>query len=927
MHQLKPIVRSVALACNGAVLAIAFAAPAHGQQAPGQQQLERVEITGSAIRRVDAETALPVQIISRQDIERSGVSNVEQLIQTITAISAQGGTVMSFGAGTSNYGQSTVSLRGLGDTRTLLLVNGRRLNTGNVNNIPLAAIDRVEVLKDGASAIYGSDAVAGVVNFVLIRNFQGVEVAATAGTPSRSGGGQNYKASLVAGFGDLNKDRYTLTASFSVEQERKLLSKERDFAKTGNVEPYLFSGATGQGNIEGAIDPTKVESDGLRGLRLPGFGNSPGRGYGNPLAAAGRCGDINMYREVFDTNRGYPYCSFDSAANLALLPDRDAYGLTLNGAFKLTNSVELFGDVLYSESKVVFPIQPSPLRRSFMVTNDLFRVNNEVPALLLRPNNPNYSIAANYLNSIGQGALVGQTLAFTARPFDFGLRTADDKTTETRIVGGLRGNVMSQDFEVAYAFNDSKIKGSVTDGYFSMSGFARVINAPNSDYNPWSLTQSAATTAALLGTKYAGPTLDRSYKSSTLDGKISGSLVALPAGDSQYAAGLSMRKFNYSRTPSAALESGDISGLGGAQAALDRDRTVKSAFAEAVAPIIKGLEAGAAVRFDDYDDVGSKTTYKANLRWQPTSSLLVRAGYGTGFRAPTLPDLWDPQLLGTSAIFRDPLTGQSNLQVNELSGGNPNLKPEKSTQRSLGIVFQPMRSLSMGLDFFWIKVEDIITQPSTQEVVSGFRNGNPTYADKVKLSSSGDIEQTTAILVNSGTANLSGVDVQANYAETFGFGRVKIDLSGTYMTKFDQTSPGGAVSHKVGTIVDQDGNPVLGADIGGGVILRWKHVLTGTLTRGPWSVSLTQNFYKGYETGWRQWDDERNFVSDQAIYDTGIAYEGIKNARISLGVKNLFDKKPPIFIPVANQFQAGYDVSLYDARARFIYLSGSYKFN
>jgi len=926
MHQLKPIVRSVALACNGAVLAIAFAAPAHGQQAPGQQQLERVEITGSAIRRVDAETALPVQIISRQDIERSGVSNVEQLIQTITAISAQGGTVMSFGAGTSNYGQSTVSLRGLGDTRTLLLVNGRRLNTGNVNNIPLAAIDRVEVLKDGASAIYGSDAVAGVVNFVLIRNFQGVEVAATAGTPSRSGGGQNYKASLVAGFGDLNKDRYTLTASFSVEEERKLLSKERDFAKTGNVEPYLFSGATGQGNIEGAIDPTKVESDGLRGLRLPGFGNSPGRGYGNPLAAAGRCGDINMYREVFDTNRGYPYCSFDSAANLALLPDRDAYGLTLNGAFKLTNSVELFGDVLYSESKVVFPIQPSPLRRSFMVTNDLFRVNNEVPALLLRPNNPNYSIAANYLNSIGQGALVGQTLAFTARPFDFGLRTSDDKTTETRIVGGLRGNVMSQDFEVAYAFNDSKIKGSVTDGYFSMSGFARVVNAPNSDYNPWSLTQSAATTAALLGTKYSGPTLDRSYKSSTLDGKISGSLVALPAGDSQYAAGLSMRKFNYSRTPSAALESGDISGLGGAQAALDRDRTVKSAFAEAVAPIIKGLEAGAAVRFDDYDDVGSKTTYKANLRWQPTSSLLVRAGYGTGFRAPTLPDLWDPQLLGTSELFRDPLTGQSNLQVNELSGGNPNLKPEKSTQRSLGIVFQPMRSLSMGLDFFWIKVEDIITTPSTQEVVSGFRAGNPTYADKVKLSSSGDIEQTTAILVNSGTANLSGVDVQANYAETFGFGRFKLDLFGTYMTKFDQTSPGGAVSHKVGTIVDQDGNPVLGAD-SGGVILRWKHVLTGTLTRGPWSVSLTQNFYKGYETAWRQWDDERNFVSDQAIYDTRIAYEGIKNARISLGVKNLFDKKPPIFIPVANQFQAGYDVSLYDARARFIYLSGSYKFN
>jgi len=926
MNELKPIVRSVALALGGGVMTLAAIAPTSAQSQAVQQQFERIEVTGTAIRRVDAETALPVQIISRDDIERSGVSNVEQLIQSISSITAQGSTISAFGAGTSNYGQSTVSLRGLGDARTLLLVNGRRLNSGNVNSIPLAAIERVEVLKDGASAVYGSDAVAGVVNFILIRNYKGVEVSATAGTPTRSGGGQNYKAGVVAGLGDLDRDRFTVTMSLSAEKERKLWSKDRDFAKTGNVLPYLFAGATGQGNIEGAIDPNQLDPDGFRGLRLPGFGNSPFRGYGNPLAADGRCGDINMYREVFDTSRGFPYCSFDSAAFLALIPERDAYGLTLNGAFKLSNTAELFGDALYSQSKVVFPIQPSPLRRSFMVTNSQFLANDEVPALLLRPTNPNYAIAADYLNAIGQGALVGQTLAFTARPFDFGFRTSDDKTTEMRLVGGLRGTFFNQDYEVAYTYNDSKIAGSVTDGYFSMSGFARVINDPNSDYNPWSLTQSPATTAALLATKYVGPTAEFRFKSSTLDGKLSGTLLSLPAGDSQYAAGFALRKFDYKRSPSAALQSGDISGLGGAQPPLDRDRTVKSLFAEALAPLVKGVEAGAAVRFDDYDDVGNRTTYKANVRWQPISSLLLRASYGTGFRAPGLPALWDPQTLGASALFRDPLTGQSNLQVNELSGGNPNLKPEKSTQQALGLVVQPVRSLSVGLDYFWITVDDIISQPSTQEVVSGFRSGNPTYADKVILSPSGDIERTIAILVNSGKAKVEGLDVQADFAETFGFGRLNVSLSGTYMTKFNQTSPGGAVSKKVATLVDENGDPVLGAD-GGGVILRWKHTLTGTIQRGAWAFSLTHNYYSGYETGWRQFDDERNFVGSQDIFDAQVAFTGLKNARFALGVKNLFDKNPPIFVPVANQFQAGYDISLYDPRARFVYLSASYKFN
>lgn len=937
MFELKPMAKALLRTTGhitGTALVLSGAAMAQ-QQADEPKKLERVEITGSAIPRVEAETALPVQIITREEIARSGVVNTEQLMQALPAISTMGSITTSLGAGLSIYGQSTVSLRGLQDNRTLVLVNGRRVaafagadgTAVNVNAIPLAAIDRIEVLKDGASAIYGSDAIAGVVNFILSRNYSGVEASATAGRPTRSGGGDSYKASVVGGFGNLQVDRFNVTLSVSAEKERQLWSKDRDFAKTGNVEPYIFAGATGQGNIEGAIDPNARDAtDGLLGARQPGFGNSPGRGYGNPLAATGNCGAINMYREIFDTDRGFPFCSFDSPAYLALLPDREAIGFTANGAFKVSDSAELFGDALYSKNRVIQRIQPSPLRRSFMVTDSRFAAENGIPALLIRPNNPNYQIAADYLNSIGQGALVGQTLAVTARVFDFGLRTSDDESTQTRLVAGLRGDIANQQYEVAYSHNESKLEGSVTDGYFSQFEFARVVNDPNSDYNPWSLTQSPATTAALAAAKYSGPTLNAKSKSDVVDGKLTGDLFNLPAGMTQYAVGAQYRKEKFTLNPSAALLSGDIAGLGGATLPVDKDRTVNAVFGEVAVPIVKSLDGTVASRWDDYDDVGSRTTFKGSLRWQPNRIVLVRGSIGTGFRAPTLIDLWQPQTLGTSALFRDPLTGVSQLQVNELSGGNPDLKPEKSRQRSLGVIVQPVKEFSFGLDFFRITVKDIITQPSTQEVVSGFRAGNPTYADKVILSPSGDIEQTIAVLVNSGDAQVEGVDVQANFGRTFGFGRVDASLLGTYMSKFDQTSPGGVVSHKVGTTVDSKGDPVLGADTGG-VVLRWKHVLSGTYSTGGWAFTLTQNYYRGYEAGRRAFDEERNFIPSWSIYDAQVAYTGIKHTKLALGVKNLFDKNPPgVFTPVSNQFQAGYDVTLYDPRARFVYLTATYKF-
>lgn len=920
------------------------------------QETQRVEITGSSIRRADAETALPVTVVTREEIARSGVTSTEQLLQSISAASSQGGTSNSMGAGNSTYGNASISLRGLGEDRTLVLVNGRRLAafaggngaSVNINAIPLAAIHRVEVLKDGASGVYGSDAVAGVVNFILIKDFQGVELGATVGAPTRSGGGKSQRATAVAGFG--NGDRFNVTVSAAFEKETALFAKDRDFAKTGNVPPYIAASATGQGNIQGAYKPGTgapgpVDPEtGLNketGVAGPGFGSTT---YGNPLGAAGNCESVNMFlagtrsaTSPFGANA--PFCQFDSNGFVGLIPDRKLSTLSANLSFKVNDAMELFGDVLWSKSAVTQTFQPSPLRRDFMQSDNEFGKQGVDPVLLIRPSNPNYHIAADYLAAMeaanpgkGYGALIGKELATTARVFSFGPRSTEDTATQSRLVGGLRGTFAKQDYELAVAANESKVKGKTVSGYFSQVAYARVINDPSSDYNPWSLTQSSAFNNAAAGANYVGDTLRATSKSNSVDGKLSGEVAQLPAGALQYAAGFQVRKEDLALDPSAALLQGDIAGLGGATPPVDKDRKISSLFGELIIPIVKNLEGNVAVRSDHYNDVGSSTTYKTSMRWQPVREVVVRGSLGTGFRAPTLLDLWSPTVLGSSEQFNDPYfndTDHTGIQVNSFTGGFQGLKPEKSRQHSIGLVLSPVRDISVSLDYFAIKVTDLIAQESAQAVVARNLAGDPAYASFVTRDpASHEIQNITQLLRNVGSADVKGVDIDASWRTSLGPGKLDVNLSGTYMIKYDATTPTGTVSHKVGTIVEDDGaTPVLSSNnsTNDGVVLRWKHNLSVTYAFDSWALTWAQNYYSGYRDA-NDLNGDPHKVPSQALYDAQVAFTGVKNLKLAVGVKNLFDKNPPLFIPVSNQFQAGYDITLYDPRARFVYLSANYKF-
>ena len=920
--------------CAGLVIAFGGLVIAPGAViAQESANLQRVEITGSAVRRIDAESALHVQVLTKQDIARTGVTSTEALLQSISALSSAGSTSNSMGAGLATYGMSSISLRGLESARTLVLVNGRRLATFadgdsavNINVIPLAAIERVEVLKDGASSIYGADAMAGVVNFILTQSFEGVEVGVTTGTPTASGGGKNDKATITAGLGGKDGSPFRAVLSASFEKETALFGKDRAFSASANNLPYYSSGATGQGNIEGAVVPGAYPND-----RVAPFGNSPASGYGNPMADAGTCGAINMFLNATKTNKisptlgtGAPFCAFDTGPFVGLVPERELMNFTGNFGFKINPQAELFADVLYSRSKVIQTFQAAPLRRQFAAgQNARLEAEGVDPSLIIYPSNPNYPTA--YLTKYGYTDLIGKPLAVTARVFDFGGRQQTDTATQTRFVVGAKGTIANQDYEVAMMSNESKLAGTYTGGVFSVTDYNRIINDPTSDWNPWIAggAQTGALAGKLKAAQYLGGSLDAVSKNTGLDSKLTGELFGMGGGAAQYAVGLQARRDSLKRTPAEKPGSGDIAGAGGAAFEIDRSRSIQAVFGELNLPILKDLEGNVSLRSDKYSDFGVANTYKVSGRYQPNRQVLLRASHNIGFRAPTLPDLYQPQVIGSTEAFNDPATGQDDLQVTGITGGNESLRPEKSKSSSIGFVISPVQNFSIGIDLFNIRITDIIQTPGAQEVVSKFRAGDPAFKDLVVLNGA-DIDTVKTVTSNMGTANVAGVDIFASFNQKLGAGRLDIGLNGTYMSKFEQTSPSGTLSRKVGTIVEEDGTPVLGAD-SGGVVLRWKHALSGSWTQGSWTSTLTQNFTSGYRGG-NDLNDDPTFVGAQSIFDLNVAYRGIKNATLMVGVKNLLDTQPAVFVPASNQFQSGYDITQYDPRGRFVYISGNYKF-
>ena len=883
-----------------------------------QEAAQRVEITGSSIKRIDGETALPVQVIDRKAIERSGVINVEQLLQSVTAMASSGGLTTASASGAATGGISAISLRGLTSLRTLVLINGRRIApygigfTGDsvsvdVNSIPLAAIDRVEILKDGASAVYGSDAVAGVVNFILRSDFRGGELALTAGDTTQ-GGANSQRFSATWGKGDLARDGYNVMIMGSHQKEGGLKGADRDFAKSGiNV-------AAGNDTSSGNTFPANIVLLDANGLtRNPAVGVCPG-----------------PYSFVDPLNNPGNRCRFDPSPLVALIPPSERSSLLAAAKFALTPNLEAFVEASYSHNSIRTVIQPVPLSDQFALPSNhpLFNVApyNGASTIQLSPSAKYYPTA--YVRSLIAPGDPLPDILVRYRASLSGDRDITDVSSAPRLTFGLRGAAAGWDLDAAFLHSQSRVVETVNDGYPQLTRILPILNSGNVNF--WG-PSTAAEAAAVRASNFTGEAFRITSTLDSVQAKATRDLVKLPGGTMALAIGTEARREKYLFDPSAAIQTGDVSGYGGNFLTTDRSRQVQALFSELSLPIVTGLEANAAVRWDRYQGVGNSTTPKFSLRWQPVKAVLLRGSIGDGFRAPSLQDLFLPTTTGvTPPGLSDPLrcpttTGGNDCltQFTTSNGGNATLKAEKSRSATLGLVFEPTANSSIGVDLFKIDVKDTITNGVPAALIL---SDLPRYGHLVTRGPRSvafpnlpgpitNIEQTNA---NLGETRVAGVDIDARISFAMGQqGKLSLQANGTYFSKFDTQNPDGTFTGNVNAV-----NPATG-----GLIPRWRHVLSANWSRGNWDMTLTQNYQKGYTDLASTVSETTPRVDAYQTWDAQIAYSGWKDLRLTLGVRNLLDRDPP-YTNAGGQvsFQSGYDPQYADPRGRFIYAGLRYQF-
>jgi iron complex outermembrane recepter protein len=881
---------ATALACAFGVGSMAMlAAQAQAQQQPAQADI-RVEVTGSNIKRVEGEGALPVTVLTREDINRSGATTAAELLQIVSANNSLASINMASTVGAFAYGNQTASLRGLGGGATLILVDGKRL-TGyglesvgtagtNLSTIPLAAIERVEILRDGASAVYGSDAVAGVINFITRKDYTGMEAEATYGAPTRSGGGDQYIISGSAGFGDLNKDRYNAFLSLSYNQSNSLDGNKRDFANT-SYRPDIGLSSTSGNSFPGNVSP-------LDGSWV-GNPNWPNCGANNIPFANGTC--------RFDPQE---------MNGVEILPQQKLWNFFGSFNWQLTRDVQAYVRGLYSRSENTYQIQMLP-----------------VP-FVLDPSSPYYPHAIAAANGSD-----GDPLVVSYRSVLSGLRNWTDTAEGGQFIAGLKGTVNNWDWDASGFYSQSDAKEVWNNGNIRDSLIEPLLGSGL--VNPFGPTPSDVA-AQVHNADFNGETFNGTAKAYGVDGKMSGDVFKLPAGMASLAFGAEYRREELDQNPSALFQSGDLL-ASSSSGPISASRDVYALYGEMNFPLVKTLELDVAARYDHYSDFGSTTNPKVSLRWQPTSTFLARGSYGTGFLAPTLFQLDSTQTLGfTDPGLDDPLrcptTGNlhdCNAQFNGIFGGNPNLKPQRSWQATGGIVWEPMSGASVSLDYFSLTLSDSIF---TAGLVADYLLSSPAIAQQYSdLIHRGpvdpafpnlpgpivDIQQTP---INLGDTKMQGIDIDLRYVTpASSLGRFRFGVAGTYYLKYDLENVDGSYT---GIVSNNYGSAATG------VIPRYKQYATVTWEIGPWATTLGNNFQSSYTDSHAVQGNLRT-VGSMSLWDLQTSYTGFKNWTLTLGAKNIFDTDPPV-TNVTGNFTYGYDSSYYDPRARFIYGTVKYAF-
>ncbi|MBC7917048.1 MAG: TonB-dependent receptor [Rhodoferax sp.] len=899
---LRPCAHATALS-----LAMLAGQAAFAQSEPSQT-LQRVEVTGSSIKRLSDENALPVQTITREEILKSGATTAAEIVKSISAASAPLSDGASITDGTSGQrGFNGVNLRGIGVSSTLVLLNGRRLanfatpgdNAGvDLNNIPSGAIQRVEVLKDGASAIYGTDAIGGVINFITRKDYQGFDASASM-SDTQKGGASKRTASVSAGFGDLSTNGFNVFGVVDVQKLGALRSTQRDWIAEralATTLPALMSSNTYPANVDiNSSQRAKLIAAGL----LPA-GSTASRV--NPSSPG-----CNPPATVYAPSGpgGKAGCSYDYMQDTEIYPASDKVGFLGRATVQLGVDHQFYLELMQSKAETEYVLSPNPLRVR---------------------NLPTSVLPTAYANALGAGTFGG----IRWRMKEAGNRTNEVTSLGQRVVAGANGVFGSWDYDVALTRAENTTTDKYVNGYTLFDKIDAGIRS--GIINPFGASSQA-------GKDYinAAKINDEARKSKGvtegIDGKFTTTIGKLAGGDVAFAIGGETRRETTSFTPSALLLSNNIAGdrdssgtFGGLSASSD-SRTVTGVFAEVVAPVTQELELQFAVRSDDYAGVGTTTNPKIGAKWQPSKTVLFRGSAGTGFRAPSLYDLKGATTYGTASSFiTDAYCVNNNIDTIDFCTdqwpverrSNPNLKPEKSTQFSLGTVLEVSKNFTFGVDYWNIEKTDVISTVGEQLITDNYAKYNGTL---IQRDADGFISNIILQKDNQGSLKTSGLDLNFDWrGDASANGRFTASLNGTMIFNYDR---------QFGKDTAYVSN--LGAFVNDQVIQKWRHKLSLGWDIGDLGLTLSNTYLSGYRDQNTTYDPVANKllpsrdVEPYSLWDMTGSYALSKSLKLRAGILNLLDTAPP-FSNQAYYFLAGFDPTYSDPRGRSGYVSVNYSF-
>lgn len=905
--------RALALAFGGAALS-------YIPQALAQEALERITITGSSIKRLESETALPVTVVTREQIEKSGATNVEDVLRRVSGMSG----LLSDSTQGAGYATSNANMRGLGANSTLVLLNGRRLaghpfgSIGgsvavDLNSIPFAAIDRIEVLRDGASAIYGTDAVGGVVNFITRKDYRKGELSVRFGDTEAGIGGRETGVSLAYGQGDLAKDGYNLLVTGNVKKQDRIKAIDQGLYWRHATE------------VPGSIPPTSYRA--FPG-RLMELGVSPGA-YANPGANMTACDPANTVVQTSGkTPSGDPLmrCRAIYAAMLDNLPDSTKSDIFGRGTFRLNADHQFFIEGSMARNATIGRAAPSPISGDAMKV----RADGNYPNVLL-PTSSKYFPTA-LLTRLGYKAADWDPdgdgfTEIATRSLDMGNRVSDNTNEQYRMVVGASGLFNGWDYDLG--LNIAQARGTlVYSGYLLEEPYLAGLRTGN--INPFG-PNDAAGLALLDKASLRGEVRKSKGTVMAFDAKASRELGKMDGGSMAIAIGTDLRKEKANDRPTnAEYSKGSHIGGEGSVPATSASRNIYAVYSELSLPFMKDVELTAAARYDKYSDFGGSFNPRLALRVQPSKELLLRASAGTGFRAPTL---WDVNSPVSNTNTADPQTDPNcppgkaddprcNTQFNVQLSSDKNLKPEKSKQFSFGVVFEPMRNLTLAVDYWDIRKTDQIGVITGDTLMTDMTLYNK-YKSRVKRTSAGFISYIETPVENLGGLKTSGIDLDVRTSFALdNMGKLGVSLSGTYVAKWEQQNG-----------KDTPYTDYAGQSAGGNApVPTWQHTLGFDWSLNQWSVSLENVYTKGWTESAALVNtnlgvDKPYQVKDTNRWNMSVGYRGFKNLKLTLGARNLFDKEPPFVASSSyGSHAAGFAGSFADPRGRFWYATANYQF-